>query len=117
MKRGEEGSGRGEGEGEEEEEDSCDDDHFNQNYPRDLELSLEQVQGSRQKVHCHPPFPRPKSLIFYTRERMLSVREVLMRGRASKGGICMCVKDGGDLMVVKKGFLDCLFIWASGHLL
>lgn len=34
---------------------------------------------------------------------MLSVKEVLMRGRASKGGICTCVKDGGDLMVVKKG--------------
>lgn len=30
--------------------------------PRDFELSLEQVQGSRQKIHCHPSSLTPISL-------------------------------------------------------
>lgn len=43
---------------------------------------------------------------------MLSVREVLIRGRPSKGGICMCVKDGGDFLGSgeKKSFqIACLY--------
>lgn len=52
--------------------------------PRDFELFFEQVQDSRQKVHC--------------RSFLSSVREVLIGGRPSKGGICMCVKDGGDFL-------------------
>lgn len=67
--------------------------------PRGFQLSLEQAQGSRQKVPCHPPphVPSPQISTILYKEKMLSVREVLEEGRSSKVGICVCVKDGGDI--------------------
>lgn len=64
-------------------------------------LSRYRAQGKRCIAILFSPIPT--SLIFCTRKRTLSVREVFMRGRASKGGICMCFKDGGDLVMVNKG--------------
>lgn len=61
----------------------------------------------------------PRSLPFYTRKRMLNVRQVLIRDRPSKGGTCMSVRMEETLLVVVRkgvsGLLLFICIQVLGH--
>ena len=53
--------------------------------PRDTELSFEQVQGSRQKVHCHPLSPSPQISTILYKEKDAECQRSPYRRQTIKG--------------------------------